>query len=183
MSILFTRLRHTLLPRRNTVARPSDRIQVALLLLLLLLSLAAAAGAILLGAGIHVVESARSVEQTASRYATTAVLLADGPSPGTVGRSGTAGEPGPARATWVTRNGRRHTGDVDAPAGTVAGNEVPVWLDATGAPAERPLTPLAAAVDATAIAAGGWAAVGFLLWLAYRCAVFVLDRFRLARWK
>lgn len=183
MSIRITRARHTLLPGRDTVARPSDRIQAALVRMLLMLSLAAAVGAVLLGIGIHAGEAARSADQTASRYATTAVLLTDGPAPGTIGRSGTAGEPGPARATWVTRDGRRCTGEVDALAGTVAGNVVPIWLDTRGRPVERPLTPIAAAVDATASAAGSCAAVVSLLWLVYRGAVLLLDRFRLAAWQ
>lgn len=182
-STRFSRMQHTLLPGRDTVARRPDRIQAALRHLLLLLSLAAAAGAVLLGIGMHASETARSGEQAASRYATTAVLLSDGPAPGTVGRSGTVGEPGPARATWVTREGQRHTGEVDALAGTVAGSVVPIWLDAAGAPVERPLTPFAAAVDAAAIAAGSCAAVIFLLWLTYRGAVLLLDRVRLAAWQ
>lgn len=182
-SMWFTRLRHSLLPGRNTVARPSDRVQAAVLLLVVLTSLVAGAGAVLLGIGIHAGEAAKSREETASRYQTTAVLLADGPAPGAVGRTATPGESGPAKAFWVTRDGRRHTGEVDAPAGTVAGNEVPIWLDSTGTPVDRPLTPIAAAVDATVIATGLWVGVVFLLALAYGGVVVLLNRRRLARWQ
>ncbi|HEY3563273.1 MAG TPA: hypothetical protein VGL05_37660, partial [Kribbella sp.] len=128
-------------------------------------------------------EAAKSREQIASRYEATAVLLADGPAPGTAGRGGIPGESGPAKAFWVTRDGQRHTGEVDAPSGTVAGNEVSIWLDGTGTPVARPLTPIAAAVDATVIATGLWAGVVFLLALAYGGVVVLLNRRRLARWQ
>ncbi|WIY00376.1 hypothetical protein QRX60_41005 [Amycolatopsis mongoliensis] len=179
----LTRLRHTLLPGRGTVARPSDRVQAVLLMFVLLLSLAAAAGAVLFGIGLHASEAARSAEQLASRYTATAVLQADGPAVGLAGRSGIPGESGPAAASWTTRDGRQRTGEVDAPSGTVAGNEIPIWLDASGSPAERPLTPASAAVDSAVLAVGLWAGVVFLLWLTYRGVVLVLDRFRLAHWQ
>ena len=182
-SMRLTRLWHSLLPGRDTVARPSDRVQAAVLLVVVLSSLAAAAGAVLLGIGIHAREAAESREQTASRYAVTAVLTGDGPAPGTVGRSGVPGESGPAPAFWFARDGQRHTGEVDAPAGTVAGNEVPIWLDATGTPADRPITPAAAAVDATVIATGLWTAVVFLLAGLYAGVVLVLNRLRFADWQ
>jgi hypothetical protein len=182
-SIWFTRLRHSLLPGHNTVARPSDRVQAAALLFVVLSSLLAGTGAVLLGIGIHAGEAAKSREQIASRYEATAVLLADGPAPGAVGRSGTPGESGPAQASWVTRDGHRYTGKVDALAGTVAGNEVPIWLDATGTPVDRPLSRISAAVDAVVVATGLWAGVVFVLALAYRGVVFALDRVRLARWQ
>ncbi|MGW3960563.1 Rv1733c family protein [Amycolatopsis sp. NPDC005003] len=178
-SMWLIRLRHTLLPGRDTVARPSDRIQAAVLLVVGLASLLAGVGAVLLGIGIHAAETAESRDQIASRYEATAVLLADGPAPGTVGHSGTLGESGPAKAFWLAHDGQRHTGEVDAPAGTVAGNEVPVWLDGTGTPVDRPLTRIAAVVIAT----GLWVGVVFALALAYRGVVFALDRIRLARWQ
>ncbi|WP_143264440.1 Rv1733c family protein [Amycolatopsis kentuckyensis] len=172
------RLRRTLLPGRDTVARPSDRLQAALLRSVLVLSSVAAAVAVLFGIGLYTDEAARSGEQLASRYTSTAVLLADGPAPGLPGRDGIPGQAGPAAARWTTREGEWRTGVVDAPSGTVVGNEVPVWLDAAGAPVERPLTPASALIDSAVPAVGLWAGVVFLLWLAYRGAVLVLNRFR-----
>jgi hypothetical protein len=182
-SMRLTRLWHSLRPGCDGVARPSDRVQAAVLLAVILSSLAAAVGAVLLGIGIHTGEVAESREQTASRYAATAVLVVDGPAPGTVGRGGTPGESGPAQAFWFTREGRRHTGEVDAPAGTVAGNEVPIWLDATGTPTERPLSAAAAPIDAVVVATGLWAGVVFLLAGLYAGVVMVLNRFRFAGWQ
>ncbi|WP_155546605.1 Rv1733c family protein [Amycolatopsis camponoti] len=176
----LTRLWHSVLPGRDSVARPSDRVQAGLLLSVILLSLVAAAAAVLLGIGIHGGEAARSREQLATRHAATVILLSDGPASG---RTGAPGEPGPARGTWMTRDGQWRTGEVDVPAGTVAGNEVPIWLDATGAPADRPLIPAAAVIDATVVASGLWAGVVFLLVLSYLAVVALLDRFRLARWQ
>lgn len=182
-STRLTRLRHTLLPGRHTVARPSDRVQAAALLLVVLLSLAAGAGAVLLGIGIHSAEAAKSREQTASRYAATAVLLSDGPVPGGAGRSGSVGETGPAQAIWTTKDGQKRTGEMATAAGTVPGNEVPIWLDATGTPVDGPLTPAAAVIDAAVVATGLWAGVVSLLAGGYWSGVTVLDRFRLARWQ
>ncbi|MEQ0558012.1 hypothetical protein ABJI51_02930 [Amycolatopsis sp. NEAU-NG30] len=179
----LTRLRHSLLPGRGSVARPSDRVQAALPASVLLLSLAAAAGAVLPGIGIHTREAAESRDQTATRYTATATLLDDGPTATTGGRGTSPGEPGPARARWLTRNGQWRTGEVAAPAGTAAGNEIAIRLDASGTPAERPLTPAAVAVDAPVIAAGLWAGVVFVLALAYWAVVYLLDRFRLADWQ
>ncbi|WP_370962624.1 hypothetical protein [Amycolatopsis sp. cg9] len=179
----LTRLRHTLLPGRGTVARASDRIQAALLGFVLLLSMGAAAVAVLFGIGFHAGAAARAGEQLASRYTATAVLLADGPTPAAAGPGGVPGESGPAAATWTTRDGERRTGVVAAPPGTVAGNEVPIWLDAAGSPVERPGTPESALVDSVVIAAGLWAGAVSLLWLAYRAVVLVLNRFRLAGWQ
>lgn len=182
-SMWFTRLRHSLLPGRDSVARPSDRIQAAVLLFVILTSVVAGVGAVLLGIGIHAGQAAESRAQTASRYEATAVLLADGPAPGAVGRGGVPGESGPARAFWLTRDGQRHAGEIDAPAGTVVGNRVPIWLDATGTPVDRPLTPVSAAVDAVVVAIGLWTGVVFVLILAYGGVVVTLNRRRLARWQ
>jgi hypothetical protein len=179
-SMRLTRLRRSLLPGRDTVARPSDRVQAAVLLAVVLASLVAAAGAVLLGIGIHAGESAESREQIASRYVATAVLVGDGPA---VGSSGTPGDPRPATAFWITRDGQRRTGEVDAPAGTVAGNEVSIWLDATGTPTDHPLSPAAATIDAVVIATGLWAGVVFLLAGLYFGIVMVLNRFRFADWQ
>ncbi|MFG1644622.1 hypothetical protein ACGFMK_30425 [Amycolatopsis sp. NPDC049252] len=178
----WTRLWHSLLPARG-LARPSDRVQAVLLRFVLLLSLVAAAGAVLFGVGLHAGQAAESREQFASRYTATAVLLSDGPAPGEAGRTGIPGEAGPARATWTTRDGQVRTGEVDAPSGSVTGDEVTTWLDAAGSPAQRPLTPVSAAVDAVVLAVSLWAAVVFVFWLAYRGVVLALDHFRLAAWQ
>ena len=183
MSMRLTRLRHSLLPGRATVARPSDRFQAALLVFVILLSAAATAGAVLFGIGLHAGEAADARAQAATRYPVTATLLADGPLPGTAARGGTPGESGLVAATWVARDGQRHTGNVAAHAGTVAGNQVEVWLDPAGTPVDRPLTPAAAMIDAVVVATGLWAAVLFLLAGFYRGVVAILDRFRLAGWQ
>lgn len=68
-------------------------------------------------------------------------------------------------------------------AGAVTGQEVAIWLDETGTPAERPLTPAAAIIGAPLVATVMWTAVVCVRALAYRGVVFVLDRFRLAAWQ
>ncbi|GAB3147762.1 hypothetical protein GCM10027258_41640 [Amycolatopsis stemonae] len=179
----MTRLRHSLLPGRGSLARPSDRWQAALLALVILLSLLAAAGAVLLGIGVYSAQAAKAREQAATHYPATAVLLADGPLPAAAGRGGTPFDSAPTRATWWTRDGQQRVGDVDAAAGALAGGRVDIWLDETGMPAERPLTPAAAIIGAPLAAATFWTAFVTLLVACYRGVVFGLDRHRLAQWQ
>ncbi|MEV4050032.1 hypothetical protein AB0J55_02490 [Amycolatopsis sp. NPDC049688] len=179
----LTRLRHTLLPGHGPLVRSSDRLQARLLILVVLLALAAAVGAVLFGIGEYSVESAKSREQTATRYPVTAVLLADGPLPATAGRGETPFGSVPTRATWWTRDGQQRVGEVEAAAGTVAGHEVEIWVDETGAPAERPLTMAAAIIGAPLGAATLWAAAVSLFVLAYRGAVHLLNRRRFTAWQ
>ncbi|MEU7788855.1 hypothetical protein [Amycolatopsis sp. NPDC049159] len=181
--IRLTRLWHSLRPGHDSPARPSDRLQARLLALVLLLSLVAAAGAVLLGIGVYSGELAKSREQLATRYTVTAVLLTDGPPPAQAGRGGTSYRTGATRATWWTREGEQRVGEVDAAAGTVTGQELAIWVDATGAPTVRPLTPAAATVGAPLAATVVWTAFVTALALLYRGVVFVLDRLRLAAWQ
>ncbi|MEU0537854.1 Rv1733c family protein [Amycolatopsis tolypomycina] len=179
----LTRLRHTLLPGRGPLVRRSDRLQAKLLALVILLSLAAAAGAVLFGIGAYSVAAAKSREQTSARYTVTAVLLADGPKPVSAGRGETPFDSAPTQATWRTLDGQQGVGEVKAAAGTVAGHEVKIWIDETGAPTERPLTMAAATIGAPIGAATLWAAAVSLLVFLYRGAVYALNRHRLAGWE
>ncbi|MDX3193727.1 hypothetical protein PV458_35445 [Streptomyces sp. MN03-5084-2B] len=179
----LTRLWHTFLPGRGPLVRPSDRLQAALLALVVLLSLAAAAGAVLFGMGEYSAAVAESREQTATRYTVTAVLLADGPAPAAAGRGGTPFDSAPTQAAWRTRDGQRREGKIEAAAGTVAGHEVKIWVDETGAPTERPLTRAAALIGAPLGAATLWAAAVSMLVFLYRGTVYALNRHRLAAWE
>ncbi|GLY38155.1 membrane protein [Amycolatopsis sp. NBRC 101858] len=181
--IRLTRLWHSLRPGHESPARPSDRLQAKVLACVLLLSFVAAVGAVLLGIGVYAAELAKSREQTATRYTVTAVLLADGPRPAEAGRGGTPFTTGPARATWWTREGEQRVGDVEVAAGAVAGQEATAWLDETGTPVGRPLTPAAAIIGAPLAATVLWTAVACVLALAYRGFAYVLDRFRFAAWQ
>ncbi|MGK3206756.1 Rv1733c family protein [Amycolatopsis sp. MEPSY49] len=167
----LTRLRHTFLPGRGPLVRPSDRLQAGLLALVVLLSLAAAVGAVLFGIGEYSATAAKSREQTATRYTVTAVLLADGPKPVSAGHGGTPFDSAPTPATWRTRDGRQRVGEVEAAAGTVADHEVQIWLDETGAATERPLTMAAAIIGAPLGAATLWAAAVSLFVFLNRGAV------------
>lgn len=179
----LTRLRHSLLPGHDSLARPSDRLQARLLAIVILLALVAATGAVLLAIGVYSAEAAKSREQLATRYTTTAILLADGPLPAAAGRGGTSFSSGPTRATWLTRDGQQRVGDVDAAAGAVTGARVDIWLDETGMPVQPPLTLAAAIIGAPLAAATFWTAVVSVLIAAYRTVVFFLDRHRFAEWQ
>ncbi len=180
-SMWFARLRRTAVAGRCPLARPTDRVQGALLILATLLALVASAFAVLLGIGIQAAEGKRAEDETASRYEAAATLLADGPSL-VAGRAAAVGDTQPTDATWVSRDGARHHGRVEAATGTEAGNTVPIWLDATGSPVAAPLSAPAALIDAVVIATGLAAGAMFVLALLYRAAVFLLDRVRYAGW-
>ena len=179
----LTRLRHSLLPGRASLARSADRLQALLLGLVILLSLVAAAGAVLVGSGVYSAEAARTREQTATRYPAEATLLVDAPLPTSAGRGGRPFESGPTRATWWTRDGQQRVGDVDAAAGAVAGQRIEIWLDASGTPSERPLSAAAALIGAPLAALTLWVAVTSVLVGGYRVLVFLLDRYRFAQWQ
>ncbi|MDS0134771.1 MULTISPECIES: hypothetical protein [unclassified Amycolatopsis] len=151
--------------------------------MVILLSLAAAAGAVLFGIGEYSATAAKSREQTYARYTVTAVLLANGPEPAAAGRGGTPFDSAPTQATWRTRDGQQRVGEVEAAAGMVAGHEVEIWIDETGAPTERPLTRAAALIGAPLGAATLWAAVVSLFVFLYRGTVYTLNRRRLAEWE
>src|SRR6266496_346995 len=180
-SMWLARLRRTAVAGRGSLARPTDRVQGALLILVTLVALAASTFAVLLGVGVHGAEGKRVQDETASRYEATATLLADGPSIVT-GRAGAVADTQPTDATWISRDSVRHYGQVKAVSGTEVGNTVPIWLDATGSPAEAPLSASAALIDAVVIATGLAAGALFILALLYRSAVFLLDRVRYAGW-
>jgi len=182
-SMRTARLWRIIMPGRDSVARPTDRVQGMLLVFAILTALAASVFAVLLGTGIYLSESARSRDETGTRYPVTATLLADGPSIVFDASTDALGGSGPADATWVVRDGTRRFGPVDARAGMVTSDAVPIWADQTGAAVTPPLSATAAVVDAVVIGIGVGAGTVFLLALLYRSAVFVLDRFRLARWQ
>jgi len=177
------RLWRIIVPGRDSVARPSDRVQGMLLVLAILTALAASVFAVLLGTGIYLSESTRSRDEAGTRYPVTATLLADGPSIVFGAGTDALADSGPTDATWVLRDGTRRFGPVDAHAGMVTSNPVPIWVDQTGTAVAPPLSATAAVVDSVVIGIGVGAGAVFLLALLYRSAVFVLDRFRLARWQ
>jgi hypothetical protein len=80
----------------------------------------------------------------------------------------------PVAATWHDADGVVHTGVIDAGVGLVAGAEVPVWLDRSGAVVPAPMSALDA--EAVGFSAGvvvvltGGAVLAWIWWVVRRAA-------------
>ena len=179
----IARMWHTVLPRRGSVARSSDRVQGGLLAVAVVLALAALPFAASFGSETYVRQQQQSAEQLRSRTQVVATLLADGPALKANTRSGVVGSGEPTDATWTLADGTSRVGKVVADQGAVKGDRLPIWVDETGNPSDPPTTGAAVVIDATVSALGLWLGAAGLLALAYYLTVFTLDRFRLARWQ
>jgi hypothetical protein len=166
-----------LLAGRNTLRRPVDRLEGALLVALsAVFGVAVAVAAIL---GTHTDQSLRAV---AGLHPVTAVLIQPGPPAGSLPRVGQA------QARWPAPGGGERSGvltTATAPgiAGAAAGTQVPVWLNRSGQPAAAP--PSAAVRIIYALVTGGAVAAiaAVALLIAYALGRHALDRRRLAGWE
>lgn len=179
----IARLWRTLVPRRNSVARPSDRLQGGLLAFVALLALTALPVAASFGSETFVRQQAQSAQELGERTQVTATLLADGPELTVSPRSGIVGNGAPTDATWLLPDGTRRVGEVVAGEGTLTGHTFGIWVDRDGNPVDPPLSAAAVVIDAVSVGLGLWLATLILLAVAYRLSVFCLDRLRYARWQ
>lgn len=173
----------TVLPRRGSVARISDRFQAAVGVLAVLLVLTALPVAASFGSETYVRQQGESARQLGERTQVTATLLADGPASTVNSRAGVAGSGEPTDATWSLPDGTRRVGKVVADQGTLKGETLTVWVDRAGTVVDPPLTGAAVVIDAVGVGFGLWLATLVLLAAGYRLTVFSLDRFRYARWQ
>ena len=164
---------------RNTLRRPVDRIEGAVLVALAAAFLAAMAVASVLGA--HTYQSQRAA--SAGLRPVVAVLSQAGPL-----FYGSLAQPGHADARWRDPGGSEQAGvltTATAPSitGAAAGARIPVWLDRSGQPVAPPGGHVAMIVNALApgIAVAGGAALTLLV--CYGLCRLVLDRRRLAAWE
>jgi hypothetical protein len=146
------------LPRRVT-----DRVEDAVAWALLACALFVVAVGVVTGIAVYAASVQRASVEAAERTPTTAVLVQDVP---TVPVANPATGRMPAAATWRNPGGVVHTGVVQAGVGLVAGAEVPVWVDRSGAVVPAP----ASALDAEAAGFGAGVVVvltggAFLAWL------------------
>ncbi|WIV54256.1 CDP-archaeol synthase [Amycolatopsis nalaikhensis] len=181
--ISIARLWRTVLPRRGSVARPSDRVQAGLLVFLVLLALAALPFAAAVGSETHARQQVQSARELSERTRVTATLLADGPPITANTRSGVVGTGAPTDATWTLADGTRRVGEVVADRGTLAGETLTVWVDRTGTPVDPPLSGAGVVIDAVGAGLGLWLGTLAVLAACYRLTVFFLDRARYARWQ
>ena len=177
------RMWRTVLPRRGSVARASDRFQAGLLVLTVLLALAALPVAASFGSETYVRQQTQSAHELSERTQVGAILLADGPAITVHSRAGVAGSGEPTDATWLLPDGTRHVGEVLADQGALKGETLTIWVDRAGSPVDPPLSGAGVVIDAVVIGLGLWLAALALLALGYRLTVFSLDRFRLAQWQ
>ncbi|MEU7788883.1 hypothetical protein [Amycolatopsis sp. NPDC049159] len=179
----LARMWRTVLPRRGSVARASDRVQAAVGVLAVLLALAALPVAASVGSETYVRQQGESAQQLGERTPVTATLLADGPAITVNSRSGVAGGGEPTDATWTLPDGTPRVGKVVADEGTLKGLQFTIWVGREGTPVDPPLSGAAVVIDAAGVRLGLWICALVLLAACYRITVFALDRFRYARWQ
>jgi hypothetical protein len=163
---------------RNPLRRTTDRVETAVLALLLVVFLAGAPFAALAAGGwVHGLARQAQLAEEASRFQSTAVVLALTAPP-----AGGGDFMWQARARWKAPDGREVTGDVAVPAGTTAGEKIAVWTSFAGDLTTAPL--LSSQVDGQAQFAevAGVIAFAGILALAGALARWLLDRRRMAAW-
>jgi hypothetical protein len=168
---------------RNTLARPSDRFESALLICSVLVALVALPFSASAGSETYAHQKYVSEKQTSTRYPATATLLADGPAIDLGGREITVDNPAPTAATWTLAEGKERSGTVSAGQGTLKGETVPIWLDQSGNAVDPPIGGLEVVRDSLGVGLGSW--LGLCLVLVGLCWLTrsVLDRFRFAKWQ
>ncbi|WP_037305857.1 Rv1733c family protein [Amycolatopsis orientalis] len=183
MSSRWSRAWHTVHPGRNPLARREDRIEAFTVLLAIILVIVALPVAAALASGVFAARAEQAAAEQATRYRVEATLLEDGAPIAIGGRAGIVDETSPVAATWVTREGDKRAGEVQATRGTKAGAKVPAWLDESGNPVAAPFTVLDARLVGIGTGVGLW--LGFLVFVlaGYRVVRVLLDRARSARWQ
>ena len=163
---------------RNSLRRPVDRIEGAVMVALIAAFCVAVAMASVFGA--HTYQAQRAA--TAGLRPSAAWLIQAGP------LGGGLGHVGQAEARWSSPAGGEHTGvltTATAPGitGAAAGARIPIWLTPSGQPVPPPgdqavmvLYGLVAGVAMAALAA-------IALLILYRLCRLALDRRRLATWE
>ena len=174
---------------RNPLARGADRLEaaaaVAMAVLWALALPVVATGGTMLWRQVSTV----ATQQARTLTATVATLDADPPVPGV----GVYGVPvqveAPVAAHWPAPDGTVRSGTVTVGSDTAADRaadgaiQVPVWLDATGNPADPPLDPAAAAFLVVISAVGAWCLIGLFLLAAWLTLRRRSDRHRAVAWE
>jgi Ca2+/H+ antiporter len=163
---------------RNTLKRPVDRIEGAILMALLAVFGVAVVLAAILGTRTY--QSQRAA--AASLRPVAAVLIQPGPPAGSMPR------PGQAQARWPASGGGERSGvlttaTVPGIAGAAAGTRVPVWLNGAGQPSAPPSGQSVMIIYALVSGGAATALAGVALLVAYAVIRRVLDRRRLAAWE
>ena len=173
----ISRLRR-MLAGSNTLRRPVDRIEGAILMALLAVFGVAVAVASIVGS--HTYQSQHTA--VASLRPATAVLIKPGPPAGSLPRLGQV------QASWRApgsgeRSGLLTTATVPGIAGAAAGSRIPIWLNRLGQPAAPGSGQAVMMIYALVTAGAVTAIAGVALLAAYAVGRHALDRRRLAAWE
>jgi hypothetical protein len=177
----IVRLWRTVHHGRNALARPSDRVQAALLIAVVLIGLSAIPFAAAVASEKYAQQTKVSLQQTSTRHLAMATLLRDGVAVDSTNRA--PGSPTPTDATWHLPDGTPRIGKISAGPGTLAGQTVPIWVDAGGNPAAAPLSAGAVDIVAVGVGLGLWLCLCLALASLYLLTRYGLDRARSARWQ
>lgn len=169
-------------PGGDSLARPGDRLRVALLHTTAVLVLLLVPVMLPAGSAIHDSVMARSEQQARNLHRTVAVTTEDALRVGPY-RSEPLSSDVWIKARWQDTAGVPHTGRVPVDRGTRPGDEVTVWLDGHGRAVDRPIAGEEAAVAAGFVAVTGWLAAAGLLALACHVAMRWVDRRGLRAWQ
>jgi hypothetical protein len=159
--------------------RPSDRAETAVLAVLVIAFIAAAPfAALACGAWMHAIAHRVQAAQQASRYQVPAVVqVPDGSQ--AAGNAALAPE---VQARWTAPDGKVVSGEVPAPAATVVGAVVRVWITRDGQVTDAPLQDTQVAGQADLAATFGVVALAATLTVTGVLARRALDNRRMAAW-
>ncbi|MFG2823326.1 hypothetical protein ACGFX4_28340 [Kitasatospora sp. NPDC048365] len=163
--------------RGNPLRRGSDRVQWWLGCLLLATAVLALPAAAAAGFSTYRAQVHAGLAAAATRHPVEARLTADAP----LADSGVPAKV-PATAAWTAPDGSTRTAIVQVWSGERAGSAVTVWTDARGAVVPAPTTRSQAAQNGWLAAATLATTVPLLCLSAWKGAVLLLDRRRLAQW-
>jgi len=155
----------------NSMRRPVDRVEAALVLLVWLGSTVILLATAMFAFTMTDRELAKSAEQSASTYPVQATLLEDATTAALPIDEGLAAATVPVDVRWTDGSGDARTDRAQAPAGQRAGSTVTVWLDVDGRLAGAPVSSGTAEIAGVsiAVAAGAVAeAVLLAMWLLVR---------------
>lgn len=172
----------TLVPRRGSLVRGTDRVEAATHLVVVVLLIVSVPLLVGLGLAVDRHLVADAARQRAAGHSVTAVLLQDTQPVAVDGAGEMASVPIQARARWQVPGGGTREGLVPAPRGLSPGTQVDTWLDARGWPAPRPMPEGRAAAIGVLVATGGWVAAAGLLGALVLGVRLGLDRRRYRAW-
>lgn len=177
----YCRMVRGLLPDRNPLRRACDRMETYLLAGFFVAAVAAAPFAAQAASHAAYAGALRAQQaQLAARHQVPAVLTQ------AAGSAISGYAPGvqvPARATWTSVTGVKHTGQIMATAGSAKDSTVLIWTDTAGNLTSPPLQPSQVAGQGDVAALGAIVGVGAV----YLCATVIVRRVlnhrRMAAWE